>query len=80
MQNEIRKKVNGFGKIGKIVVTVLLVIVLIGGIAASVAAVYMSQLPVDAISVSVSGKANIQVDESLMGTLVGSIADGLSYE
>ena len=80
MQNDIRKKVNGFGKIGKIVVTVLLVIVLIGGITASVAAVYLSQLPDDAISVSVSGKANIQVDESLMGILAGSIVDGLSYE
>lgn len=80
MQNDIRKKVNGFGKIGKIVVTVLLVIVLIGGITASVAAVYLSQLPDDAISVSVSGKANIQVDESLMGILAGRIVDGLSYE
>ena len=80
MQNEIKKKVNVFGKIGKIIATVLLVIVLIVGVAAAAGGVYLSTLPDDAISIAVSGKAKIHLDESLFGTLVGSIIDELSFE
>lgn len=56
MQNEIKKKVNVFGKIGKIIATVLLVIVLIVGVAAAAGGVYLSTLPDDAISIAVSGR------------------------
>ena len=80
MQNEIKKKVNLFGKTGKIIVTVLLVIVLVGGAAAGVCAVFLANLPDDAVSVSVSGKAKIHMEESLMGILVRSMVDSFAYE
>ncbi|MGN0658025.1 MAG: DUF2975 domain-containing protein [Emergencia sp.] len=73
------KRINKFGRVGKIVTVVLIVIMLIGTAAAAAGSVFLSRLPEDAVSVKVAGRAEIRADENFFQKYFGLFTDGFSY-
>ncbi len=68
MKEQTIGKINKMGKAGYIITVILRVFVVLGLIAAIAAAVAVSVLPKDAIRISVTGKADVDVDlASLLG-------------
>lgn len=68
MKEQTISKINKMGKAGYIITVILRVFVVLGLIAAIAAAVAVSVLPKDAIRISVTGKADVDVDlASLLG-------------
>lgn len=61
MNNNTISKVNRFGKIGNIIITVLLVITIIACVALTVAAAVISSVPDEAVSVTITKGAEINV-------------------
>lgn len=62
MKEQTISKINKMGKAGYIITVILRVFVVLGLIAAIAAAVAVSVLPKDAIRISVTGKADVDVD------------------
>ncbi|MGM9640075.1 MAG: hypothetical protein ACI3V3_01760 [Faecousia sp.] len=73
------KKVTKFGKIGSILVTVLLAAVLFVTAAVSAAAIYLSTLPKDGVVVSMESSAKIRVNGDHFADLWDAMIDGVSY-
>lgn len=72
-------KVNRFGKIGKIAMTVLLVAAIIVTFLCGVAAIYTATLPKDAVRVIVTNHAEFRIDESIFSSIWGFLASNASY-
>ena len=57
------KKVNHFGKAGKIVMTILLIAAILVTLVSGVATIYTATLPKDAVKVTVTNHAEFKIDE-----------------
>lgn len=72
-------KVNRFGKVGKIVMTILLTAAIIATLLCGVAAIYTATLPKDAVKVTVTNHAEFKINESSFSSVWGMLAKGFSY-
>lgn len=68
-----------FGKVGKIAMTVLMVIAILAAAASCVAAIFVSALPKDALTVRVTNHAEFRINEKNFDSLWDILADGFSY-
>lgn len=65
-----------FGKVGKIAMTVLMVIAILAAAASCVAAIFVSALPKDALTVRVTNHAEFRINEKNFDSLWDILADG----
>ena len=73
MENSIKKKINAFGRVGKIITTIIIVFLLVAEGFMLVGAVITAVLPNDCISVDVAGTAEIHVDTDYFDINEGQI-------
>ena len=62
MESKVLKNVNRFGRIGNVIITILIVVSIIATIAVGVATVFVMTLPKDAVVVSVRENVEIRVN------------------
>lgn len=74
MENNIKKKINVFGKVGKIITTVIIVLMLVVEGFMLAGTVVMAILPKDTVSADVQGSANIKFDAGYFGIDDGKIS------
>ena len=79
MNNNTISKVNRFGKIGNIIITVLLVVTIIACVALTVAAAVISSVPDEAVSVTITKGAEINVSEKYFGSVWNNMVDSFAY-
>lgn len=79
MQNKIIQKMKKFGKIGNVIVTILLIAVLVGTVAVSAGTIYLSSLPKDSVLVTMTNNARIQVNREYFLTLWNLMTDNVTY-
>lgn len=79
MNTKILSKVNRFGKIGKIVMTVLLVLAIIFTVLIGAAAIYSETFPEDAVTVSVTNHAEFKIDKRSFSAIWSMLSTGFSY-
>ncbi|MEE0873249.1 MAG: hypothetical protein UIH27_07235 [Ruminococcus sp.] len=73
MENSIKKKINVFGRVGKIITTIIIVFLLVAEGFMLVGAVITAVLPNDCVSVDVAGTAEIHVDTDYFDINEGQI-------
>lgn len=69
----VKKKINTFGKVGKIITTILIVFMFIAEGALLVGTVVLAILPKDALTLSIKGEAEIVFDGSYFGLQDGDL-------
>jgi len=74
MDNPVKKKINVFGKIGKIITMIVIVLLLIAEGAMLIGGVTVAVLPKDSVTVDVTGRANVKVNTSSFGLDKGEIS------
>ena len=79
MNSSTLRKVNQFGKIGNIIIKVMLVLIIIITIVIAGAAVFLSNVPEDAAVVSVTGNAKISVDDKYFEMIWNHLSEEASY-
>ncbi len=67
------KKVNHFGKAGKIVMTILLIAAILVTLVSGVATIYTATLPKDAVKVTVTNHAEFKIDEGSFPAIWSSL-------
>ena len=67
MEKSVKRKINIFGKVCKIITTVIIVLLLIAEGAMLTGTIVMAFLPKDAVTVDVNGTANVKLDASRFG-------------
>lgn len=72
-------KINRFGKIGKLVMTLLLIAAILAALLCSVAAAYIVSLPKNALQVTVTDHARFQINAQNFSDLWYYLVDGVSY-
>ena len=78
MNTKTLTKVNRFGKVGKIVMTVLMIAAIIVTVLIGSAAVYVTTLPKDAVKVTVTNHAEFKVKKSCFSSVWAYLAEGFS--
>lgn len=68
-----------FGKVGKIVVTVFMVLVILAAVLMMTATIYVKTLSKDALTVSVTSNAQFRINEKEFDSLLGMLMDSFSY-
>lgn len=71
--------INRFGKVGKIVMTILLIAAIIVTLLIGAAAIYVSTLPKDAVNVTVTNNAEFKINENSFSSIWGMLAKNFSY-
>ena len=79
MNSKALSHLHRFGKAGKIVMAVLLVLTILASAACLAATIYVSALPEDALAVRVTDHAEFRIDKENFNSLWGFLADGFSY-
>ena len=79
MDSKTLSKFHKFGNVGKVIMTVLMVITIIATIMCAVATGFVSSLPKDALTVRVTNNAEFRFNESNFQSLWGLLVDSLSY-
>ena len=69
MENTIKNKINVFGKVGKIITTIIIVLLLVAEGFLLVGTVVVAVLPKDAVTVDVEGSANVRLDTNYFGAV-----------
>lgn len=72
-------KVNRFGKVGKIVMTILLVAAILATLLIGAAAIYAATFPKDAVRVTVTNHAEFKINKSSFSSVWSMLSDGFSY-
>ena len=72
-------KFNRFGKVGKIVITILLIAAVIVALLCAAAAVYTGTLPEDAVKVTVTSQAEFKIDADNFSAVWNYLAGSFSY-
>lgn len=72
-------KVNRFGKVGKIVMTVIMIVAIITTVLCGAAAIYSATLPKDAVTVDVTNHAEFKINKKYFSSVWGMLSDGFSY-
>ncbi|MBR3149430.1 MAG: hypothetical protein IKF64_04595 [Eubacterium sp.] len=75
METKIDKKVNVIGKVGRILSTILLVFMILGALATVAGIGVASTLPKDALSVEVTGIADVTAKGEILGGIADAIID-----
>lgn len=70
---------NRFGKVGKIVMTILLVAAILATLLLGGATIYTATFPKDAVTVTVTNQAQFKIDESSFPSVWGMLADNSAY-
>lgn len=78
MNTKLRKRINTIGKVGKIITIILIVLMFIASAALATAAVVVSVLPNDTISVNVSGDVHVAFGKTVFGLISSEIVDGVN--
>ena len=73
------KKVNHFGKAGKIVMTILLIAAILVTLVSGVATIYTATLPKDAVKVTVTNHAEFKTDEGSFPAIWSFLVQHVSY-
>ena len=73
MENSIKKKINVFGKVGKIIITIFIVFLLVAEGFMLVGTVIAAVLPKDCVNVDVAGTAEIHVDTDYFDISEGQV-------
>lgn len=68
-----------FGKVGRIVMALLVVLAIFAALMCLLATIYVSTLPKDALTVRVTDHAEFRIREKNFSTLWGILADQFSY-
>lgn len=71
--------VNRFGKVGKIVMTILLIAAVIVTLLNCTAAIYTATLPKDAVNVTVTNNAEFKINEKSFSAVWSMLTEGFSY-
>lgn len=79
MNTKTLSKVNKFGKIGKIVMTILFVAAVIVTLLSCTAAIYSATLPNDAVSVTVTNNAEFKINENSFASIWNFLNNKFSY-
>ena len=79
MESKVLKNVNRFGRIGNVIITILIVVSIIATIAVGVATVFVMTLPKDAVVVSVRENVEIRVNKDYFSKLWNALTDGFAY-
>ena len=72
-------KVNRFGKVGKIILTILLIAAIVATLLFGAAAIYVSTLSKDAVTVTVTNHAEFKISEKNFSSVWGMLADSFAY-
>lgn len=72
-------KVNRFGKIGKIIMTVLTVAAILVTVLSCGTAIYASTLPKDAVTISVTNQAEFKIKKNVFSTVWSMLTKNASY-
>lgn len=73
MENSIKRKINIFGKIGKIVTTVIIVLMLVAEGALLTGTIALAFVPKDTVTADVEAKANVRIDSDFFNVNDGEI-------
>lgn len=68
-----------FGRVGKIVMIVLMVIAILATVSSLAATIFVTTLPKDALTISVTNNAEFRINEKNFGFLWSVLEDGFSY-
>lgn len=79
MNEKTRANINRFGRVGKIILTVLLIAAILAAILGGAAAIAVATLPKDAVKVSVTEHATFTIQESTFPSVWSMLADGFAY-
>lgn len=79
MHAQTLKKFNQFGKVGKLVLTLLLIAAVIFTLLCGAAAIYTATLPKDAVRVTVTNLAEFRVKGTTFSAFWNFLSDGVSY-
>ncbi len=72
--NSIKRKINIFGKVGKIISSVIIVLLLIAEGAMLIGTVAVAFIPKETVSADVQGKADVKIDADYFGLDDGDVA------
>ena len=67
METSVKRKINIFGKVGKIITTVLIVLLLVAEGALLISGVAIAILPKDTVTVNASGEADVRINANYFG-------------
>ena len=73
MENSIKRKINIFGKVGKIITTVIIVLLLVAEGAMLAGTIALAIIPHDAVTADVEAKANVKIDADYFNMKDGEI-------
>ena len=79
MNSETISKFHRFGKVGKIVITVLMVIAIFGTLASCVATIFVTTLPKDALKVRVTNHAEFRINNEKLDFIWSNIRKNFTY-
>ena len=79
MNEKTLAKVNRFGKIGKLVMTLLLIAALILTALTGAAAIYTAMLPKDVVTVTVTNHAEFKIDDAFFPSVWEMLNDSTTY-
>lgn len=79
MNSNTLAKVHKFGKVGKVIITVFLVISILATAALCVTTVFVANLPEDAVTVRVTNNAEFRVNEKNFSLFWDIVSDNFSY-
>lgn len=79
MNTKTLSQIHRFGKVGKIVMTLLLVAAIIATLLCGAAAIYVATLPEDAVKVSVTNHAQFKINESCFSSVWNFLAKSAAY-
>lgn len=79
MNTKNRSNFNRFGKIGKIVTTVLLITAVVMTFLSCTAAIYTATLPKDAVRISVTNHAGFKISKSAFSSVWGILTNSNAY-
>lgn len=79
MNPKLLSNVNRFGKIGKMIMTLLLVVAIIITLLLATATIYVSTLPKDAVKVTITNHAEFKINKNIFSSVWSMLTDGFSY-
>ena len=79
MNSSTLAKVHKFGKVGKVIITIFLVISILATVALCAATVFVAKLPEDAVTVKVTNNAEFRVNEKNFPLFWDIVSDNFSY-
>lgn len=79
MNTKISANINRFGKVGKTILSILLVVAIASALLSGIAAVYSATLPKDAVLVKVTNQAEFRINGSIFSSVWDSLTKGVAY-